>query len=381
MDKPERPRQDSIVGYVADESRSFRERPLTRVDSLVLSQLAYFHWDTTGRLSADIECIETEAPRISDLYDESAFPVLFSMKENLLRDEALFVLACVSPRWSEVRVAAHARTLDDEAVEQFSATAFIVPCSDEANADHILYVAFSGTDMSITGWKEDFMLAFSDEIPSQAQAARFLEEVASKTSAPIVVGGHSKGGNLAIYATATCVPSTRTRICKVFNHDGPGFCEEAYERSGIEKISGIVDRTVPINSIVGMLLKNPAGHRVVRSSALGFAQHNPYTWIVRNGDFCYANRVSTSSSALAEVIRHWLSGMSRSEMRSFTDVAFDIMSADGSASFDEQDASSIFASISKLTTLDPDTSRLLADLAGRFLESSFVGSARVLGKR
>ena len=108
-----------------------------------------------------------------------------------------------------------------DVVEQFYAMTFIF--------DKFIFVGFRGTDTTFIGWKEDFNIALMDVIPSQVDATEYLNKVGNLIDKPILVGGHSKGGNLSLYATMYCENNIRNRIHRIFNHDGPGFNKDVYE--------------------------------------------------------------------------------------------------------------------------------------------------------
>ena len=137
---------------------------------------------------------------------------------------------------------------DAETTKQFSACVFEL-------GNGTLYVAFRGTDSSIVGWKEDFMMAFRRPVASQEAAARYLTELAGHWAGPIMVGGHSKGGNLAVYAAANVPSEIQERITVVYSHDGPGFDEVFFDEDGYVRIASKIHKSVPGSSIIGMLFE------------------------------------------------------------------------------------------------------------------------------
>lgn len=196
------------MGNITDDIRAnyatFEDRPFNEVDGLVLSQLAYVHMpdDVPGRGSRKL--VSITALLRAEAYDAMCGSIWSpSMNVELIRAVA------ESPRWRNTRLGWHADETDSETAMQFSASVF-----DLGNG--VLVVAFRGTDSSIVGWKEDFMMAFRRPVAAQEAAARYLCEVADWWSGLMVVVGHSKGGNLAVYASAEAPEDVQRRCVHPF---------------------------------------------------------------------------------------------------------------------------------------------------------------------
>jgi len=183
-----------------------------------------------------------------------------------------------------------------------------------------IYVAFRGTDDTIVGWKEDFNMAFSEEVPAQREAVKYIEE---EKEGSLLVGGHSKGGNLAVYASAKAKASVQERIVSIYNDDGPGFLEGFLSSPGYERISDRIHTVVPRSSIIGMLLCRKEAHRVVDSNERGIFQHDPYSWQVLGPDFIECSSLSKGALLFDESVKSWLSSISKEERSSFIDTVFD----------------------------------------------------------
>ena len=283
----------TIVDYVLRERDTFAERPLCRVDSLCLSWLSYLRFpvESTARSAegvslADLDRDEWRLKMVAALHDSDT-------SEALLRSMA------ASPRFSGVRVALHVDERNDEEGKQFSATTFLLPGGGA-------YVAFRGTDDSIVGWKENFGLACSAGIPSQVSALAYLQLAALSEDGPLWVGGHSKGGNLAVYAARKAPDQVRSRVRACFTHDGPGFCPEAVAAGGWHD-DVTVDKTIPTESLVGMLFeKNQQGFAVVKSSEQSIMQHSPLSWQVEGRDFACVAGMDYSAWKLVRRLNDWL---------------------------------------------------------------------------
>ncbi len=365
-----------IIGYVADEQRTFDELPFSRVDSLAFSQLSYFNW---GELDGIPLGFAFDNPvKIKDVFKLGDYTRMFGIARDFDDNSALYALMCVSRRWGDVRILNHCSIFDDDVDKQFSATTFLLPTG-------LVYVAFRGTDMTVTGWKEDFMLAFRKQIPSQTESTLYLDNVIRgirdkmrqselqrgyPLTGRMVVGGHSKGGNLAIYSAATCAPHGFEMIDKIYDHDGPGFSREAMKLANIGKVVGKVDKTVPVDSIVGVVLPDPCDYLVTLSNATGLDEHNPYHWRVVDGDFEYADEVSGISRLFGKTMDTWLSGLTKEQMATFTDAFFGILSAGKTTNLEDIDPSHIRDSAMYLRKMDPKMRKMFFDVFGKFFQTS-----------
>ena len=128
----------------------------------------------------------------------------------------MFEQAAKTNRFGSIELHDYINSVDTKTQTQFGAITFSL---DKNNH----YVAFRGTDNTIVGWKEDLNLAVQQEVPAQKRATSYLSDIASKYSGKLIVGGHSKGGNLALYSVFKAEKSIKDRIEKRVGFDGPGF--------------------------------------------------------------------------------------------------------------------------------------------------------------
>jgi hypothetical protein len=201
-------------------------------------------------------------------------------------------------------------------------------------SDGSAYVAFRGTDTTVAGWKEDFNMSYMPETEGQRSAVRYLNEVGAEISGPIRVGGHSKGGNFAIYASAFCDREIQDRIITVYTNDGPGFRNEVMEREAFKRILPKVVSIVPDTSIIGMLLTSNVGHVVVKSRERGLRQHDALTWLVRRNRFNTAKQ-SALGSFINKSQKEWLSNIDDESREMFVNTLFSFFEATGMTTFDE----------------------------------------------
>ena len=180
---------------------------------------------------------------------------------------------------------------------------------------------------SIIGWKEDFNMAFQDPIAGQLEAIRYLHEAASHFPGMLYLGGHSKGGNLAVYSAVKSDPSIRRRILDVYSHDGPGFLKSFFELPEYEQMKDRIHKTVPQSSLVGMLFETQEDYKVVKSRAFSLFQHDPASWVVNGNDFAYANHLNSGARHMDETLNTWILGLSPADRERFVDTLFELLNS------------------------------------------------------
>lgn len=248
----------------------FSERPFGIEDAIVLSQLSYL------KLDAFIKDFEKDPAYICEL---SASP----LRETLVADPkykkdqmALLEALAGCRRFKGLTARFYVNQVDASEETQFSAVTFMIP-------DALPFVAFRGTDETMLGWQEDFGLALKDPITGQRLAEGYVSRVAKLLEGSFMLGGHSKGGNLSLYALYTVDRAVRDRIERIYALDAPGFRPEFIERTDYDAVKKKIVRIVPKDSVVGLLFNDQPGKTVIESDARGMAQHNMYTWVIREG--------------------------------------------------------------------------------------------------
>ena len=313
--------EKNLFGYLAREFRTLAEHPLGEVDSLVLACLSYYRWPGEGVRGR-------EGLPVRELFRAECFE---DMTRGLWDPEGLVhLLAAVaaSPRFRDVRVCCYVDDFDESVEKQFSACTLLLPSGGA-------YLSFRGTDNTVVGWKEDFNMAFETGVPSQFAAVSYLERVAPLIEGPLYLGGHSKGGNLAVCATARCSEHAVARVERSFSHDGPGFTEEALSDAGWLDRAHLVSKTVPRSSVIGMLFERQEDYAVVESSTSGLMQHNPFSWVVEGSDFSYAEEIGRGASFVDKTLNEWIASMSHEERAGFVDTLFSVIGAGGKDTFGE----------------------------------------------
>ena len=252
---------------------SFSQMPLCEVDSLIFSLLSYIDFDGIVPSPKEIKRINLLAAAkkfIKKYKDEGKPDIGFIIPKDVV---VLLAKAAKTKRFGEVWLSSYENKICDGEEKQFSALTFIFKNTEGAEA---LFVAFRGTDDTIVGWKENFNMSFMQPVPSQLEAVEYLSAVAANAFGEITLGGHSKGGNLSVYAAVSAPERVKERINEVYNLDGPGF---NIDFLASEEYRGMRDRIrtiVPHSSIVGMLLEHEESYEVISSSQTGLLQHNGF---------------------------------------------------------------------------------------------------------
>ena len=342
---------------------NFTENPLNDVDTLIFSMLSYLPYkgivpgvDSKNRVS--LKEVSTQyfsedqnsAPTSTSI-NPTASPSLDSELVELLRKTAN------SPRFEDIQLSRYEENTDFVVGQQFGAVTFTIP-----NIKQEKVVAFRGTDNSLIGWQEDFEMAYMEEIPAQESAYKYLERVIGLFSSKVTVCGHSKGGNLAVYACSQLNAIRRSKLSKIINFDGPGFNFSNISRVSFSYLENKVRNYVPEESIVGVLFE-PVGKRiVVSSSSWGINQHNALNWKVEQSKFVHGN-MSSTTKLLEQTLTTWLEKLSLPKRKMFVEALFDILGAsEGKTIGPKDNIKDIKSILTRYSKLDNETKALLTEV-------------------
>lgn len=343
---------------------SFEQDPPNEVDSLILSTLSYIEYDgivpfqeqDTGVLLSVIarqayDAIDFTAPRCKDPFFEYIPDLLLKAAET--------------KRFGGLTLSYFINRLNYDNSEQFSAIVFSIH-------DQLHYIAFRGTDDNLIGWKEDFMMSFLDEVQAQRDAVEYTRYLLTKLKGDFYLGGHSKGGNLAVYAAASC-EEVKDRLIAVYNNDGPGFQEKFLESEGYRNVVSKIHTILPKSSVVGMLMEHLEDYRVVNSSQKGIMQHNALSWEVLGNHFVYKTGVNKSSIFLNQALRQWLDGITMEERAEFVTELFDVIDASGLgtvSSLSSEKRLAVNAMLKAYSNMSPETKGFMRKLIYKFIEEA-----------
>ena len=248
--------------------------------------------------------------------------------------------------------------LDAQSGIQFAAFSVLLPGQN-------IFVAFEGTDDTLIGWQEDFRMSYECPVPAQLRAAEYLRAVAAAHPLRrIFVGGHSKGGNLAMYAAVHCGPEFRHRIRAVYNNDGPGFCDDTVSSPEYAELRSRIHTYLPESSIVAVLLEHDNNYKIVKSTAMGLLQHDAYSWQIRGADFEYTDQRTAFGQETEAIVDRFVNELSPERKRQFGEALFTILQ-----STNQQTVSGITGNkmqsfrriLSSYAELDPKVRDILTD--------------------
>ena len=277
-----------------------------------------------------------------------------------------------SRRFGDLTVNAFEERIDEALEQQFAAVTLDL-------GDGTVFVSFRGTDDTLVGWKENLNMSFLAEVPAQERAVRYLERIARQyPDRKLRVGGHSKGGNLAIYSAVKCAEATQDRIVGVYNNDGPGFLNDLSATAEHRRIADRIHTVVPQSSVVGMLLEHEKNVQVVHSTYGGIMQHDGFSWEVRGARFVHLNDFSREGKLFDDTLDAWANALSPQQRESFADALYEVLTATGARTLSELSGEKLKSAISILKSyksLDRETREALS---GAFKLLLRIGAKSVL---
>ncbi len=336
---------------------TFSQAPANELDHVIFTQLSYLDF------SDYVPVNFTDSITIEELAKKD-----YSNRTPMYPNLMPLLDACAkSKRFHTVRVTGFSDILDPKATIQFSAMTFLI-------GQNLAVVAFRGTDTTLTGWKEDCYLALTGPTSAQVKSAEYLTEAVTSlcrwNRRKVIVVGHSKGGNEAVYAPAFSKPAIQDKVISIYNFDGPGFDAHQYPTRIFGPLLHKIYTFVPEQSIVGMLLKHEENYRAVKASSWGINQHDVFNWHVLGKSFVYAE-LSSMSTTIQKAVEDWLLDLSLEERKTFIDTLFDMIGDAGITRFqDLQDRTlpSMLLMMPQVHRLDPERRELMRTV----LKSLFV---------
>lgn len=296
----------------------FSQTPWNEVDALMMANLCYLNFhgidDERGWTLAEA--------RRQDLVRETLVTLFHGRK-------AQFEAMADSRRFGDIRMHHFINATDDVREVQFSATCYDLP-------DGTLCIGFRGTDGTFVGWREDFNMSYRSPVPAQEAAVRYLEKAAELDGRPIRLTGHSKGGNLAMYAAACCSPEVQERLMDIWSFDGPGMNPEVFCSENYQRIAGKIRSFVPQTSVIGMLMSYPIPYTVVLSNTSNaFLQHDPLRWQVYGPRFETRERIDEAAEMIRDTFHEWLEKSAPEERSQMVDSLFDLLEATQTDNFSD----------------------------------------------
>lgn len=341
----------NIVNYAETKMERFESTHFNQVDSLILSQFAYVYFNN---VVPGIQKYDESVCIAELLKAENIHQMLHNVRDPKNNHRLLLALG-MSPRFRDIRMCCYSDSLNITEQKQFAAVTYLI---DDKNA----YIAYRGTDSTFVGWKEDFNMAFISPIPAQQEGVSYLNAVAKQFPHKLMIGGHSKGGNIAVYSAMECQPSIQDRIVSIYSHDGPGFEDQIFTSEKYERIKTRIHKTLPQSSLVGMLLHHQEDYIVVESNQFWIMQHDPFSWEVNKDDFKYAQSITGGAEHINVVISQWLSALEDEKRELFVTTLYSVIEAIGVVNFSDLTEDWYKKSISALAAvkgIDTETKRFV----------------------
>ncbi|VTY23182.1 Uncharacterised protein [Streptococcus parasanguinis] len=340
---------------------SIYDRPFKELDVLALTELTYLPFghivpqgDTTG--------IQVRLSDAMDLIDRTSNFIVSNQHLQLVDELA------TSMRFKNIKLLNYVDEYDPDVQKQFAAMTYRLSLD-------VYLVVFRGTDDTLIGWKEDFHMTYMDHVPAQRRAASYLQNVMKEfPKGRFLVAGHSKGGNLAAYACSYLPNHLFERVDTIYSFDAPGLNRAIIETEGYQRTSPKIRRFVPQGSIVGMMLEVPEPTTIVKSRAFGgFAQHDAFTWEIKDHSFVTVSETSPDSQQTDETLKQWVRETSADDRKKFFDTFFGLFLDAGITSINDLRNLKNFSKIKEIfqnaQDLDPTEREMLERLAKQLLDT------------
>lgn len=332
---------------------TFQQDAMNEVDCAICCLLSYLPWDkVVPPMESNTAITLKDAIKKYQSIDQ---PKTYSNASRVEKDERLLQQLLTSSRYQDVLLSNFSNHLDVVEEKQFSAITFSL--NEKAHV-----IAYRGTDDSIVGWKEDFNMSFKETVPAQQEALLYLETRMEQFDGSFYIVGHSKGGNLAVYASTFTNSNNQNRIEQIYNFDGPGFNQELLKKI---KQQAKITTFVPQSSIVGMLLEHEEDYQIVHSYQLGLLQHDLYSWEVILNHFTILETVTKSSQFLNQTIKEWLQKLSKEEREMFVDTLYEILLATDVKTTEDLTTNWMKKAkiiLNQIHTIDPDSKLLITEI-------------------
>lgn len=282
-----------VLTYAKSAQETFSERPLSAGDALVFSSICYVDFPT-------------------ELY---TFP--FTLKDAFggAHGNSILYGCAFSKRFKDVQIVSQNTVFLHNPHCQYSVTVFLF--------DKSIFIAFRGTDETVTGWLEDFDIIHSKKLHSHELSIQAVNEIGKQfQDYTLYVGGHSKGGHLATYAASFCDEEVKRRIRKVYNFDGPGFLPEIRYSPEYKETLAKTEKYVPTSSFIGMILTGSDKVMPVASHGFWFKKHDQFSWYVNSdGTMVARKRLKPIALKTKRVFQKVITALSQKERLMFADIA------------------------------------------------------------
>lgn len=353
----------NMIDYALNNLKTFEEDPVNEVDCLIFSWLVYINFHENN----DIAYLKKGLPLKKLLmaeYFEEMFNKIWSPEETFV----LLAICASSPRFRDVILRYYRNEISTDINLQFAAIVFSI-------SDDYHVIVYRGTDWSITGWKEDALMALDNPIPAQKMAVSYLNEVSAVCGGRYAVAGHSKGGTVAVFASAHCSEEIQDRIDRIYSFDGPGFTKNELHHPGYLRIKDRIIKFVPQSSYFGYLFEDDSVLNVIYSNEISVMQHNPISWKVVDKSLFINQDKNPVSGAINNRIKAFVDSLDESQRRIAIQTIFDILRELNVGSIDEimNDPAKYFISVIRIIkNMDEEHRTVVRQLIRLMMISKYV---------
>ena len=347
----------NIIDYIEWRGDlSFENSPINEIDDIIFARFSYLPFKYIEL--KEIDTIENIALEMKDL----------DIENYLWNDDKVFLQKIGNcKRFKDIKVSDYIEIFDEAAEKQFAAITLWIQKNQK-------YISFRGTDSSLVGWKEDINMGFKKDVPSQKEAVKYLSSMAEKYKDDLIIGGHSKGGNLAVYSAVFCKDSVKNRIERVINADGPGFDKSVILTDNYKKILNKIQTYIPQSSIVGRLLEHEEEYQVVKSIQKGIMQHDIYSWEIEPTKLIRIPTVTNNSEIFNGIVSDWLKNTTPEQRENFINMIYEIImetQAQRTSDFRVETAKKIGIILNGYINVNPEDKKEIEHMVKLILESVF----------
>ena len=355
----------NIMDYISWRGDlTFAQSPFNEVDNLILACFSYVNLDripaVTRQKGIELKKLVKEFKKLHTIKELEADKSFIRLAPFMMFEMA------ESVRFGNCVIRNYVNEIVTEAEQQFSAVEIVLD-------DGTSYISFRGTDDTIIGWKEDFNLS-TGVVPAQERAVEYMQRISDKASGMLRVGGHSKGGNLAIYGSVMC-KSVHDKILEIYSNDGPGFSKEFQESPETAEMMPKIIRIIPEYSIIGTLLVHEKQPIIVASTSRGLLQHDGFSWEVQGPGLVRRDSLNKTALRFIEILHKWIDGMDMEQKRLLIEDLFATLQASGYENLSEVQSGglkSLAAMVKRLDKFAPESrgmmQELLTAICGGWLE-------------
>ena len=295
-----------------------KEFKFNEIDSIILARFSYLIFDKIKMNKK--ETIESISKKMKNFENDE-------FRYN--GDKELITYLGASKRFKHMIVTDYVQTNDKQIEQQFGAITIHI-------SEKEIYLSYIGTDSTIYGWKEDFNMAFMENVPCQKEGKKYIEKISQKyPNKKIRIGGHSKGGNVAIYSAITSSKELKDKIIKVYNYDGPGFNKNIINKYSNDKIISKIETYIPQDSIIGRLLNHKEKMTIAFSLEKGIFQHDIYSWQVLKDDLIHSEKNTDISEDIDKTMTEWIELTTNEQRKIVIDAIFELFYSTDSETFGE----------------------------------------------